>query len=262
MKKRPTPELLNQEIVVAEHTTTGLVPLHFHEFYELEIVLSGTGTQVLNGCVYDLSPGCVYMLTPIDFHKVSGATSMCILNIEFLEKAVPPELLLQLTKRRNNLFFRDGARAEFMERLARSLDADNADGYSRRRRRCLLELLIIEMLRCEGQADAPEMPDPVSKALSHMFCHFREPISLRDVAQGYTLNYFSALFNKACGMGFSLFLEKLRVNFARQLLATTPYNVAEIGEKSGFSSQAAFFRSFRKICGISPAQYRKSTDKN
>ena len=250
-------EDIGEEIVVADHTVEKPVKLHFHDYYELEIVLSGTGTQVLNGCTCDMTPGTVYLLTPIDFHAVTPKKAMKVLNISFGENAVPTELLLPLSKRRDNLVFFDRERARFMEELARSLKADNEDGYSARRRRCLLELLLVEVLRSRDEAATPEIPDPVSRALSYIFCHFREPMVLQDVSQGYTVTYFSALFRRTCGVGFAAFLEKLRVNFARQLLATTDDNVAVVGRKSGFTSQAAFFRAFHKITGLSPAQYRK-----
>ena len=45
--------------------------MHWHDFYEIEIVIRGTGTQIFNGRNYELKRGCAYLLSPLDFHSVS-----------------------------------------------------------------------------------------------------------------------------------------------------------------------------------------------
>jgi len=43
--------------------------LHWHDYFEIEIVLDGTGTHQYNGTNYPLSEGCAYLLTPWIFTR-------------------------------------------------------------------------------------------------------------------------------------------------------------------------------------------------
>jgi hypothetical protein len=56
------------------HTTlTESYPLHWHDFYELGIVLHGTGTHTVNGRTHTLKPHTLFLLTPVDFHTLTPA---------------------------------------------------------------------------------------------------------------------------------------------------------------------------------------------
>jgi mannose-6-phosphate isomerase-like protein (cupin superfamily) len=60
-------------------------PLHWHEFYELTFIISGTGSHTVNGEDHTLGPGVLYLLTPVDFHQLepgSGQT-LEVFNIIF-----------------------------------------------------------------------------------------------------------------------------------------------------------------------------------
>ena len=94
--------------------------------------------------------------------------------------------------------------------------------------------------------------------MQYLFCHFREDISLAEVAKksGYTPNYFSTLFRQNTGERFVDFLSNLRLNYAKMLLQSTELSIAEAAERSGFGSESALYRKFRKALGVSPSSFR------
>ena len=49
---------------------TKVVPLHWHEFYELAYVYEEEGYQIWNGTPYQLGPGSLFLLTTPDFHEI------------------------------------------------------------------------------------------------------------------------------------------------------------------------------------------------
>lgn len=53
------------------------------------------------------------------------------------------------------------------------------------------------------------------------------------------------------------YLNSLRVNKARELLASTPDNILPIALQSGFESLSAFYTQFKRITGVSPNEYRE-----
>ena len=242
------------------------IQMHLHEYYELEIILSGTGTQNLNGTPYSLEPGSVYFLTPIDFHSVSPDTVLEIANLSFEDPLLSPEMRMRFANRRNNLIFRADSRLSsqllFLARML-SAECDVEDAFSHQMRQNLLETLLITLLRQSREPSDDPLPHAqLHDAMQYLFCHFREEITLSQLAQrsGYTPNYFSQLFRQVCGTCFLDFLTNLRLNYAKMLLLSTSLSTTEIAEKSGFGSPSGFFRRFRQCCGCTPDDFRSRKD--
>jgi len=70
-------------------------------------------------------------------------------------------------------------------------------------------------------------------------------------------NHMSYLFKKELNMNFSDYLWTLRLNKAKDLLATTDMTVDEISIKVGYINPSSFRRKFKQETGISPSQLRE-----
>jgi AraC-like DNA-binding protein len=68
--------------------------------------------------------------------------------------------------------------------------------------------------------------------------------------------YFCKVFRKATGLTFTEYLTQVRVTKAKNLLQNPHTRIAEVAFESGFQSITHFNRSFRKLEGRSPKQYR------
>ena len=92
-----------------------------------------------------------------------------------------------------------------------------------------------------------------------MRTHFRSNISAEAVAKTVHLspNYFSEYFKKQTGEKFSLFVLRLRIDFAANLLKISDLSVKEVAFESGFNSAAYFSNTFKDFYGMSPDRYRK-----
>ena len=88
--------------------------------------------------------------------------------------------------------------------------------------------------------------------------HLGEQITLRDAARVACLehNYFSAFFHKKVGITFSEWLRVVRVMRSTQLLRAHDLTVSRAAYEVGFGSVRAFERSFRRIIGMTPAQFK------
>jgi len=178
------------------------VGMHLHSFYELEMVLSGTGEQNLNGTVYPIGPDSVYFLTPIDFHAVTPHGDMEIVNISFDETLLSPQLRLLFMNRRDNFIFTDqGSALRHTVELLQQ-EQERHDEYSEICRRDLLEVVLYAVARRKGRGYTGSTQ--VHSSMQYLFRHFREDISLETVAaqSGYTPNYFSYLFHEITGEKF------------------------------------------------------------
>ena len=90
--------------------------------------------------------------------------------------------------------------------------------------------------------------------------NYQKPISLQDAAGAADVNpaYLSYLFKQEMEIGFSNYLQDCRIGCARELLVNTNYKVREIAIMAGFSDYHYFSRTFKKVTGLSPAEFRKN----
>ena len=82
-----------------------------------------------------------------------------------------------------------------------------------------------------------------------------------DIAARLATNrtYVSAIIKSLSGDSFSTLVNGYRVRYAQKLMQEHPkMSVTEIAEESGFSSRSAFYRNFKDITGLSPAEWKRA----
>ena len=114
---------------------------------------------------------------------------------------------------------------------------------------------------------AVEQPDEtrtvrpnIRRALAFMCEHFAENITLDDVARVAAVSrfHFCRLFHHETGVLFHEFLHRVRVTRAKALLVDRHLTVSEVAYTVGFNDLSHFDRTFRRIVGRSPTEYRMS----
>lgn len=83
---------------------------------------------------------------------------------------------------------------------------------------------------------------------------------MSDAAEFMNLNkdYFGKCFIKETGITFGEFYSRLRVEFAKSLLAKGTFRTYEISEKLGFADPDYFTKKFKEVTGITPSEYKAS----
>jgi AraC family transcriptional regulator len=90
--------------------------------------------------------------------------------------------------------------------------------------------------------------------------HVQDHVQLADLARQAQVSpfHFARLFKAATNESPHAFLVRLRVECARELLASDAHlTTATVAYACGFSDQGHLARQFRKLIGYSPAQYRR-----
>ena len=98
----------------------------------------------------------------------------------------------------------------------------------------------------------------INRIVEYVENNYTEDITLDSAAEmaGFSKCYFSRVFSKQTGIGFSRFLLKKRVAVAAHLLSTTQLSIVQISVQSGFNSLSTFNRTFKELHGCSPSEYR------
>ena len=90
--------------------------------------------------------------------------------------------------------------------------------------------------------------------------NFRERVRLADLAREACLSpfHFQRQFAAAFGETPHEFLTRLRIEHAKQALATDALSVTEVCFDSGYSSLGSFSSKFQSMVGQSPSEYRRT----
>lgn len=102
----------------------------------------------------------------------------------------------------------------------------------------------------------------VHAALEYIREHCTEHISLSDVADSVYVSqwHLSKLINRHTNQSFFDLLGSMRIERAKVLLADPSMRVHAVAEEVGYSDVAHFSKSFKKIVGKTPGEYRASLD--
>lgn len=73
---------------------------------------------------------------------------------------------------------------------------------------------------------------------------------------GLSVYYFSRTFKEVTGINFSDYINKCRIDIAKELLSNGEMNVKEVCFKVGYNDPNYFSKVFKKYEGISPANYK------
>ncbi len=93
---------------------------------------------------------------------------------------------------------------------------------------------------------------------SYIDNNFRQDLCLETVSDvfGIKPKYLSKLFAENLGTNFTAYLATLRINFAKTLLIETDKNINDIYTAVGFNNRNTFLRTFKKITGYTPSEFR------
>jgi len=252
---------------VSRYKVSGEPQLHWHEFYEIEYVVEGSAKQIVNGKEYRVGPGAVTLLSPVDFHsyrEIDSSKPLKIINIKFQDLFLPQTV-------RNDIYMHKRAKIAYLtdDRFHVLVESAYEEFVNKEYGRdtvimnLITQLCIIimrQVLSAEDLEKSSELAhSPIQEAVLYVRTHFRDNISAEAVAKTVHLspNYFSEYFKKQTGEKFSLFVLRLRVDFAANLLKITDLSVKEIAFESGFNSAAYFSNTFKEFYGMSPDRYRK-----
>lgn len=272
------PDRLSREDIMGPVATLSAVRIkekkpwkvHWHEFFELELVLAGVGTHLVNSEPCSYRRGSFYLVTPVDFHEfIPESNSTCeAVHVKFSEHMLSEKMCHMVYSRKglwqtvlpeNEIA---ALEADF-NRLV--VESDNIFLGKEMVLRSTLERILIDLARKvagDGKTAEPEASGAgragIHRVMLYIQSHFREPLSLKEMSEqaNLTPSYFSVCFHKVTHTTFKNYLQELRLSFAMTLLKSSQLSVTEICYASGFNTLSHFLRTFKQRYGESPNHFR------
>jgi len=101
-------------------------------------------------------------------------------------------------------------------------------------------------------------PPLVRKAREYILQHKMEPLSLAVVAQasGASVFHFCKVFKKTTGLKFTDYIARVRLEDAKTQLLNPSRRISEVAYDVGFQSLTQFNRTFKRVFGQSPTEFR------
>lgn len=256
----------------------GYHPLHWHEEIELLYQLNGRSDIQIDGEKYQIQNK---LLTVIDSRQVHSIhtysdTSMFIcvhISKKLIEKYIPDIDLYRIYCIPDDI--PDSQFPEYlsmcrqMEALLRLYITDKP-AWQMESEGIILQVLA-QLIRHFSRKSAPDEIglssadrtsfNRIRDVITYVEEHFREPISLQDIAGhlGLGREYFCRFFKKNMGMSFLRYLNEVRISHVYRDLEQTDAPIAEIAEKNGFLNQKLFNRTFREVYGCTPSAVRRKS---
>jgi AraC family transcriptional regulator len=130
--------------------------------------------------------------------------------------------------------------------------------------RLIIEGLLLEIsgeflrVRDPAERHAPKWLDEVR---DYVRTNFSQRITLAAIGMAANVHpvHVAQTFRRFHHCTIGDYLRKLRIEFACQELAHTEAPLADIAARAGFSDQSHFNRTFKKMVGMAPSQYRNCT---
>lgn len=235
------------------------VTLHWHDFYEMDMLLSGEGITTCNGRTYEMKRGTVSLMSPSDFHEYKRCQDWELINIQFLDSEIDDALLQQFIHSKNRVIQVDEETLTSMVALSKLLGTVDSEKYKAEFDKRIIESLLISFLKCcTAKAGYSIDSESIQKAVLYINAHFRENPKMSEVAQMLHLcdSYFCRLFKKCVGMGYKEYLKKQKLEYGYTLIKSTELPLTEIASNCGYESQSHFNREFKKFFNVTPSSLR------
>jgi AraC-like DNA-binding protein len=236
---------------------------HTHDYYVVGCIERGVQAYRYRGARHLTAAGQIFLVHPGEPHTGEAATAAgYVYRTVYPRVSLMQQMARELGSRTTLPFFksaviRDEALAASWARFHRAV-AQHAPALAIESH---LVLTLAELIARHGEKPAGPTRVPTERALTrnireYIDAHFATDISLSQLAAAFDRSpyHLARAFSKDVGLPPHCYLHTVRVRRARELLdAAAP--IAEVSLAVGYADQSHFTRRFKRLLGITPAQY-------
>ena len=275
------------EQIVGGHCTNSMI----HDFYDVECCTRGEVFLYISGTSYRLTEGDLYIIPPQTVHHKqfaadsSAASCVCIMgrhfdrylraigmsaqNVVFSKKLTPKavsllEATLDSLEVTSSLRINIPSGPRYIEHI-RNESFSNCGGIeAAMRTSACLTMFLAELLHISGQTAKPVQRKTVQQeyidsAVRFIEANYHLDIGVQSIADyiGIDRSYLFTLFREGLGISARDYLIRYRMKVACDFLRQPGVSVKWVAASVGYET-CSFSRIFKKVMGITPAEYQQN----
>ena len=226
------------------------------------LVVSGKGTLKLDGNEFPLKKGALFFSFPQFFYEIDASADFQYIYISFLGDRVQEVLKTLNVTEQNPVFYDYNHLIPFWNNAIIRFNANNANFLTES---VLLYTFSFMTDGAESPAGKTDSENAFDLIIYYIDNHYTEPdISLKKLSGifSYTEKYLSTLFKTKMTIGFSSYINQLRVQYSIKLIENGITSVSHLSATCGYNDTSYFSKVFKKKTGFTPVEYMKRREKN
>ncbi len=263
------------------------VHAHWHFYMELIFMCEGKVEMSCAGEKFTAEKGDMVLFHPKTVHSIGYCTGgekakYAVIKLDISRMSLTPSYAPKLRsifrnaeKKRMPIYFSASQAAEMNagEVFAGCIEEMRQQKYGFDLViRSALYGLLINVIRCwqsggfsvDSEAYSEDMHCDIYNITEFIDERLSSGVQVTEVAErcGMSYSYFAKKFLAVYGKTCKEYIEEMRIIKAEEFLTFTDFDLARISSETGFSDCSHLIKSFRKLRGITPKQYRLELEKN
>ncbi|QJD87580.1 AraC family transcriptional regulator [Cohnella herbarum] len=248
---------------------------HFHPYYEIYYLLSGSRIYFVKDTTYRIAAGDLVFIDKNEVHKTlqegEPAHERIVIHIDerFVRDVLKPhdDLLLSPFRQDSPIV---NLLSDNRERLSQTIGRmlvelrDRPPGYVISIRQAVTELMLLSSRHvAANRPPEPAYVSPlhrkISEVVRYLNANYGEQIRVQQLAERFFISpyYMSRAFKEVTGFTLIDYLNLTRIKEAQRLLRESSLSVTDVAARTGFDNFSHFGKTFKKITRTSARDYRK-----
>lgn len=244
---------------------------HWHDFYEVELIIDGKATEFINGNPYKTQKGTLTIIPPGAFHGYSiSGDFLKLRTFCFSETLLSSEIKRKFDKLNSPLLFELNSFQinELQHNLDKIESIIETSQFQYDIVRRITEIYLIMLCeKCKNLYNKDKLNNRqielVCVVIEYIEEHFSEQISRDKLADAlnYSPAYFSSIFKKISGVSLSEHIKAVRMRKAMDLMLNSDLPISTIIKDIGYNSPSLFYKTFHSHFNINPKDVRAFNEK-
>ena len=233
-------------------------------FFQWYYCTEGTGEFHISGTRMILNPGQCAMVMPDSPFSCIARSAGCRVHLLGFTGKCCREILHFLSMDAPGVF-QVSDLSVIPEHIGRLVNLYHENPFQREYAKVLFSLFLDmspQLKKVTDSGSPSSGSESVRRVLEYLEVHYAGPVSLDMLSEdaGLTKEYLCVLFKKETGRTILQQLTLIRIGRARLYLEQFPdKTVYEIGKMCGFDSPSYFGKQFKKLVGMTPESYRRTS---